>query len=123
MMQMPTRPLQTIITTANTVSRAKVGTGLSPSMMVAISATSMMVTAKRQQQRAVGFADPLGDHLGMVDGREHGAEQDHQQRRREHQPGGRRREGKAERGCGGENKTASAGKIHADRGIGPCALM
>ncbi len=43
---MPTRPLQTIITTANTVSRAKVGTGLSPSMMVAISATSMMVTAR-----------------------------------------------------------------------------
>ena len=44
-MQRPTRPLQTIITTANTVSRASVGTGLSPSMMVAISATSMMVTA------------------------------------------------------------------------------
>ncbi len=42
---MPTRPLQTIITTANTVSRAKVGTGFSPSMMVAISATSMTVTA------------------------------------------------------------------------------
>ena len=42
---MPTRPLQTIITTANTVSRASVGTAFSPSMMVAISATSMMVTA------------------------------------------------------------------------------
>ena len=32
-------------TTANTVSRASVGTALSPSMMVAISATSMTVTA------------------------------------------------------------------------------
>ena len=41
---MPTSPLQTIITTANTVSRASVGTAFSPSMMVAISATSMMVT-------------------------------------------------------------------------------
>ena len=44
-MQRPTRPLHTIITTANTVSRASAGTGLSPSIMVAISATSMMVTA------------------------------------------------------------------------------
>jgi len=44
MMQIPTNPLQTIITTANTVSRANVGTGFSPSMMVAISATSMIVT-------------------------------------------------------------------------------
>jgi len=44
-MQMPTRPLHTIMMTANTVSRASAGTGLSPSMMVAISATSMMVTA------------------------------------------------------------------------------
>ena len=44
-MQSPTRPLQTIMTTANTVSRASVGAGLSPSMMVAISATSMMVMA------------------------------------------------------------------------------
>ena len=44
-MQRPTRPLHTIMTTANTVSRASAGTGLSPSMMVAISATSMMVTA------------------------------------------------------------------------------
>ncbi len=44
-MQRPTRPLHTIITTANTVSRASAGTGFSPSMMVAISATSMMVTA------------------------------------------------------------------------------
>ena len=44
-MQIPTRPLQTIITTANTVSRASVGTGFSPSMMVAISATSITVTA------------------------------------------------------------------------------
>ncbi len=43
-MQMPTRPLQTIITTANTVSRASAGAALSPSMMVAINATSMMVT-------------------------------------------------------------------------------
>ena len=51
--------------------------------MVAISATSMMVTGKRQQQRAVGFADPLGDHFGMMHGREHGAEQDDQQHRRE----------------------------------------
>jgi hypothetical protein len=42
-----------------------------------------------QQQRAVGFADPRGDHLGMVDGREHGTEQDHQQRHREYQPGWR----------------------------------
>jgi hypothetical protein len=42
---MPTSPLQTIITTANTVSRASVVTVFSPSMMEAISATSMMVTA------------------------------------------------------------------------------
>ena len=42
---MPTRPLQTIITTAKTVSRANVGTAFLPSMMVAISATSMTVTA------------------------------------------------------------------------------
>lgn len=42
---MPTRPLQTIITTANTVSRASAGAAVSPSVMVAISATSMMVTA------------------------------------------------------------------------------
>ena len=42
---MPTSPLQTIITTAKTVSRASVVTAFSPSMMVAISATSMMVTA------------------------------------------------------------------------------
>ncbi len=41
---MPARPLHTIITTANTVSRASVGTALAPSMMVAISATSMIVT-------------------------------------------------------------------------------
>src|SRR6516164_5243286 len=39
--QIPTRPLQTIITTAKTVSRASVGTSLSPSMMLAIRATSM----------------------------------------------------------------------------------
>jgi hypothetical protein len=44
-MQMPTRPLHTIITTANTVSRARVGTSFTPSMMVAINVTSMMVTA------------------------------------------------------------------------------
>ena len=44
-MQRPTRPLHTIITTAKTVSRANAGCGFSPSMMVAISATSMMVTA------------------------------------------------------------------------------
>ena len=44
-MQTPTSPLHTIMTTANTVSRASVGTSFSPSMMVAISATSMMVTA------------------------------------------------------------------------------
>ena len=43
-MHRPTSPLQTIITTANTVSRASVGTNLSPSMMVAITATSMMMT-------------------------------------------------------------------------------
>ena len=43
--QRPTRPLQTIMTTANTVSRASAGAGLSPSMIVVISATSMMVTA------------------------------------------------------------------------------
>ena len=41
---MPTSPLHTIITTANTVSRASVVAACSPSMMVAISATSMMVT-------------------------------------------------------------------------------
>ncbi len=41
---MPTSPFTTIITTANTVSRASVVTCCSPSMMVAISATSMMVT-------------------------------------------------------------------------------
>ena len=45
-MQTPTRPLQTIMTTANTVSRASAGTAVSPSMKVAINATSMMVTAK-----------------------------------------------------------------------------
>ena len=101
---MPTRPLQTIMTTANTVSRASVGTALSPSMMVAISATSMIGDGQRQQQRAVGLADPLGDHLGMMDGREYGAEQDHQQQRREYQSAGRRREGEAERSGAGEKQ-------------------
>ncbi|MGY4340215.1 hypothetical protein ACVWW3_005121 [Bradyrhizobium sp. LM2.9] len=38
--------MQTIITTANTVSRASSGAGLSPSMIVVISATSMMVTER-----------------------------------------------------------------------------
>ena len=45
-MQTPTRPLQTIMTTANTVSRASAGAALSPSMMVAINATSITVTDK-----------------------------------------------------------------------------
>ena len=44
-MQIPTRPLHTIMTTANTVSRASAGAALSPSMMVAISATSIIITA------------------------------------------------------------------------------
>ena len=44
-MQTPTSPLQTIMTTANTVSRANAGTSLSPSIKVAISATSITVTA------------------------------------------------------------------------------
>ena len=44
-MQIPASPLHTIMTTAKTVSRASVGTAVAPSMMVAISATSMMVTA------------------------------------------------------------------------------
>ncbi len=57
-MQMPTSPLQTIITTANTVSRASAGAGLSPSMMVVISATSMMVTESVENQGAVGFRQP-----------------------------------------------------------------
>ena len=41
---------------------------------------------KRQQQRAVGLADSLGNHLGMMHGCEHGAEQDRQQRGREQEP-------------------------------------
>ena len=41
-MQKPTRPLHT---TANTVSRASAGCDFPPSMMVAISATSMTVMA------------------------------------------------------------------------------
>ena len=45
-MQAPTRPVQTIITTAKTVSRASVGPPPSPlSMTEAMSATSMIVTA------------------------------------------------------------------------------
>ena len=39
------RSPDTIITTAITVSRASAGWGLSPAMKVAISATSIMVTA------------------------------------------------------------------------------
>ncbi len=38
---------------------------------------------ERQQQRAVGLADSLGDHLGMMHRCEHGAEQDGQQHGRE----------------------------------------
>lgn len=42
--QRPTRPLQTIMTTAKTVSRASVGNSWCPNIIVEISATSMMVT-------------------------------------------------------------------------------
>ena len=76
---MPTSPLQTIMTTANTVSRASVVTVFSPSMMVAISATSMMVTDERQQKRTERLADPFRDHFRMMNGREYRAEQDHEQ--------------------------------------------
>ena len=44
-MQRPTRPLQTIMTTANTVSRASAGSALPLSSSVSIIATSMTVTA------------------------------------------------------------------------------
>ena len=90
---MPTSPLQTIITTANTVSRASVGTGFLAEHDGRDQRDLDDGDRQRQQQRAVGLADPLGDHLGMMDGGEHRAEQDHQQHRREHQPAGRRREG------------------------------
>ena len=53
---------------------------------------------ERQQQRAVGLADPLGDRFGMMHGREYGAEQDHQQPRRKQQSRGRWREAVAGRG-------------------------
>ena len=65
---------------------------------------------QRQQQRAVGLADPLGDHLGMMDGGEYRAEQDHQQHGREHQSGGRGREGVAERGRAGKQQDRQRGK-------------
>ena len=121
---MPTRPLQTIITTANTVSRASVGTGLVAEHDGRDQRDLDDGDRQRQQQRAVGLADPLGDHLGMMHGREHRAEQDHQQHRREQQSAGRRREAVARVAVTRANSsTASAGKIQADRGIGPCALM
>src|SRR6266851_2429546 len=90
-MQMPTRPLQTIITTANTVSRASAGTSLSPSMMVAISATSMMVTD------SVNSSVPKGSPIRCAI--------------------------TSAWWTPANNRTANAGNIHADLGIGPCALM
>ena len=37
----------------------------------------MIVTRDGQDQRADGVADPVRDHLGVVDGREHRSHQEH----------------------------------------------
>ncbi len=49
-----------------------------------------------QQQRAVRFADPLGDDFGVMHGGENGSEQDHQQHDRENQAAGPRLVGQSE---------------------------
>ena len=76
--QMPTIPLQVIMTAAKTVSRANEAySGLPELIKVTIRPTSITVTATAKQQRAERFADPVGDHLGVVDRTHHGRGQDH----------------------------------------------
>jgi hypothetical protein len=65
---------------------------------------------KRQEQRAIGLADPVRDHLRMMHGGKHRAEQDHQQDDREHDSAWRRREAIARRGHGREQQHRESGK-------------
>ena len=59
---------------------------------------------QRQQQRAKRLADAVRDDLGMIHGRKHRAEQDHQQRDGKHEPAGVARKADAERAGGGKKQ-------------------
>ena len=74
----PTMPLQTIMTAANTVSRASPAlSGAAPEHHRDDQRHLDHRHGDGEHQRAERLADPVGHHLGVVDGREHGRDQDH----------------------------------------------
>ena len=73
----PRIPFVVIITAAKTVSRAsEKDSGPPESIRVRISADLDDGDCDREHQRAVGFTDPVGDHLGVVDAGQHRGGQD-----------------------------------------------
>ena len=95
--EMPTTPLQVIITAAKTVSRASVSVlSPPPTIRVTISPTSITVTATASTSEPNGSPTRCGDHLGVVDGGDHRAaedvDEDDDRHRRVGPPGGGQRQ-------------------------------
>lgn len=78
----PTTPLHTIITTANTVSRAKVAAfGPSAAMRVTIKDTSITVTTRAEPSVPYGSPSRWAISLGVTHGREHQSDVQHRHRK------------------------------------------
>ena len=74
-------PLQVIITAAKTVSRASDGAVLAARGHQRDDQRDLDDRhGDREHEGAERLADAVGDHLGMVDGGQHGAGQDHARR-------------------------------------------